>query len=68
MPVRAWWRHQLGNAVDQLQWREHQFTRVFVGLQWLCVAFAAAVDQISAALLEAIHGKRGPRTVAQQAL
>jgi len=42
----------LGDPVDQLQWGEHQFTRVFVGLQWLAVAFAAAVDQISAALLE----------------
>jgi len=52
MPVGAWWRHQLGDPVDQLQWGEHQFTRVFVGLQWLAVAFAAAVDQISAALLE----------------
>ncbi len=37
MPVGAGRGHQLGNAVDQLQWGEHQFTRVFVGLQRLVV-------------------------------
>jgi len=64
----ARWRHQLGDAVDQLQGREHQFTRILVGLQRLCVAFATAVNQISAALLEPVHGKRWTRTVTQQAL
>ena len=44
------------------------FTRVLVGLQRLCVAFAAAVHQISPALFEPIHGKGWARTVAQQAL
>ena len=42
MPMRARWWHQLGDAIDQLQWGEHQFTRVFVGLQRLGVAFATA--------------------------
>ena len=42
MPVGAQWRHQLGDAVDQLPWREHQFTGVLVGLQRLAVSFAAA--------------------------
>ena len=68
MPMCACWGHQCRNAVDQFQWREHQFAAVFVGLQRLCVAFAAAVNQISAALLEPVHGKRGPGAITQQAL
>ncbi len=63
--VRADQRQNLVGAVDQLQRREHQFTAVLIGLLRLCVAFATAVEQISAALLEAIHGKRWPRAVAQ---
>ena len=51
-----------------LKWREHQFTRVFVGLQRLCVALATAVDQVRAALFEPIHCKRWPRAITQQAL
>ena len=46
MPMRARWRHQLGDALDQLQWGEHKFTAVFVRLQRLCVAFTTAVDQV----------------------
>ena len=64
MPVRARWRHQLGNMVDQLQWGEHQFTRILVGLHGPCVALATAVNQISAALLEASQGKGLARAVA----
>ena len=47
---------------------EHQFSRVLVGLQWLAVPFAAAVDQISAALLQTLHGEWWAGAVAQQAL
>ena len=63
--------HQLSDALDQLQRGEHQFARVLVGLQRLVVmgvAFAAAVDQIGAALLEPIHGEGRTGAVAQQAL
>lgn len=45
--------------MEQLQRLEHQFTGVFVGLQGLGVAFAAAVDQISTALLEPVHKQMG---------
>ena len=68
MPVRARRGHQLSNAVDQLQWGENQFTRVFVGLQRLCVPFAAAVEQISTTLFEPVHGEWWARTVTQQSL
>ena len=54
--------------VDQLQWCEHQFTRVLIGLQRLCVAFAAAVNQISTALLETVHGEGWTGAITQQAL
>ncbi len=37
-------------------------------MQRLAVAFAAAVDQSSAALLEPVHGKWGPGAIAQQTL
>ena len=66
--MRIWRWHQLGNTVDQLQWGEHQFTRILVGLQWLAVAFAAAVHQVRTALFETIHGEGWPCTVTQQAL
>ena len=56
------------DAVDQLQWGAHQLTRVLVKLQRLCVAFAAAVDKISVALLEPVHGKREHRAVARKTL
>ncbi|OLP07385.1 hypothetical protein BLL52_1215 [Rhodoferax antarcticus ANT.BR] len=59
MPVGARRRHQLGDAVDQLQRGQHQFTRVLVGLQGLCVAFAAAVEQISTAVALKPAGERG---------
>ena len=61
----------MSDALDQLQRREHQFARVLVGLQRLVVmgvAFAAAVDQIGAALLEPIHGEGRTCAVAQQSL
>ena len=62
MAVRARGRHQCRDAVYQLQWREHQFAAV------LGMSFAAAVDQIGAALLLTIHGKGRAGAVAQQAL
>ena len=60
MPVCARRWHQLSDTVDQLQRREHQFTAVLIGLQRLVVidvAFTTTVGQISAALLQALHGQ-----------
>ncbi len=62
MAVRARGWHQCRDAVYQLQWREHQFAAV------LGMSFAAAVDQIGAALLEPLHSEWGTRAVAQQSL
>jgi len=47
-------------AAHRAQRREHlvDFTRILVGLQGLCVPFATAVNQISAALLEPDAGLR----------
>ena len=50
----------MSDTVDQLQRREHQFTAVLIGWQRLVVidvAFATTVGQISAALLQALHGE-----------
>ena len=74
--VRARGRHQLGDTVDQLQWREVQFFACFtfctalvsLAAAGLAVLLGAAVDQLAARFAQPLHRKRRARAVPQQPL
>jgi hypothetical protein len=70
MPVDAWWGYQGRDAMNQLQWREHQFIYFTAPLviRRLTVLFGAAVHQVGAVFAQPIHGQWWPGAVAQKSL
>ena len=74
MPVSAWWRHQGGHAVDELQRREMQFVGLVAAPVSVVVAagfaalFGAAVHQFTTRFAQSFHGKGWACTITQQPL
>ena len=70
MPMRAWWWHQSGNALDQFQWCEAQFvhpgTTLVTGR--FAMLFRAPVHRRSTFFAQPRTSKGWAGVVAQQSL